>query len=132
MDKKEYNRKWREAHKEHIREYNISYNKSHPEQIRGYKLGQQRDLEKRREYREKSNRKLREDILTHYGDGKLACVICGENKLPCLTIDHINGGGNKHRKTLGLRAGMQFYRWLRKQGYPLGFRTLCRNCQCLT
>ncbi|KKM23300.1 hypothetical protein LCGC14_1616610 [marine sediment metagenome] len=130
MDKKERNRKWREAHKEHIREYNIRYNESHQEQNRAYSYPY--DPEKKKKEHEKYNLALRQEVLTHYGDGKLACVICGENKLLCLTIDHINGGGNKHRKALGLRAGMEFYRWLRKQGYPLGFRTLCRNCQCLT
>lgn len=71
---------------------------------------------------------LRLEVLTHYGNRKLACVMCGENRLPCLSIDHINGGGYKHRMSLGLK-GWMFYRWLRKQNYPLGYQTLCMNCQ---
>jgi len=125
--KREQNRKWRENHKEHIREYNIAYSKSHQDR---YKYPY--NPEQARGERAKYNAKLRREVLTHYGDGKLACVICEENRLPCLSIDHINGGGNKHRKMLGLRAGIPFYQWLRIQGYPLGFRTLCMNCQAFT
>lgn len=71
---------------------------------------------------------LRLEVLTYYGGGTLACVECGENRLPCLSIDHINGGGHKHRRSLGI-SGWMFYRWLRKQNYPLGYQTLCMNCQ---
>jgi len=39
-------------------------------------------------------------------------------------IDHVNGGGNTHRKEVGKTV----YRWLRKQGYPEGYRVLCDNC----
>ncbi len=74
--------------------------------------------------------KLRTQVLTHYGNGKLMCVRCGENQLPCLTIDHIKGGGNKSRKELGV-TGLGFYRWLKQQGFPLGYQTLCANCQLI-
>ncbi len=46
-----------------------------------------------------------------------------------LTIDHINNDGAAHRKEIG-EGGTNFYRWLRKNNYPLGFRTLCWNCNC--
>ena len=127
--KRELNRNWRETHKEHIREYNIAYNKSHQEQIRNHRYKYPYDPEQARGFRERYNQKLREEVLTHYGDGKLACIICGESRLPCLSIDHINGSGRKHREALGLRAGIPFYQWLRKQGFPDGYRTLCMNCQ---
>ena len=68
-------------------------------------------------------RKLR--VLSHYSDGKLVCVRCGESDMACLTIDHINGGGNAHRKVIG----SHFYSWLIKQGFPEGYQTLCMNCQ---
>ena len=126
--KREQNRKWRENHKEYIREYNIAYNESHYKQYHR----KPESSEQAQKHRERYNAKLRKEVLTHYGDGKLACIICGENRLLCLSIDHINGGGNKHRKMLGLRAGIPFYQWLRKRGYPLGFRTLCMNCQAVT
>jgi len=71
---------------------------------------------------------IKRDVLTHYGDGKCACVICGEARLPCLSIDHIEGGGNKQRRGK-LRAVTPFYLWLRSNGYPKGYQTLCMNCQ---
>lgn len=75
---------------------------------------------------------IKKEVLTHYGNGELKCVQCGENRLGCLTIDHINGGGNKHRiKVCKSHGSTAFYRWLKKESYPLGFQTLCMNCQFL-
>ena len=71
---------------------------------------------------------LKREVLIHYGGDKLACVICGEGRLACLSIDHIDGGGTKHRNQL--RAwGELFNRWLKAQNYPDGYQTLCMNCQ---
>lgn len=44
-----------------------------------------------------------------------------------LVIDHTNGGGNVHRRTVRVEAP-HIYRWLRDQGYPDTFQTLCWNC----
>jgi len=79
-----------------------------------------------KEYRETHPRKdyakecpdAKEAVLTHYGNGKLACVRCGEARLPCLTIS----GNNKRR-------GQGLYMWLKKYKYPEGYQTLCMNCQ---
>ena len=67
--------------------------------------------------------RIRAEVLAHYG-GQCAC--CGEPEPAFLQIDHINGGGTKHRKELGL--GGRIYEWLRKHGFPAGFRVLCANC----
>ena len=72
---------------------------------------------------------LKSEVLTHYGNGKLACIECGESRLPCLSIDHINGHGVQHRLTLRISGGRQFYVWLKKNGFPEGYQTLCMNCQ---
>lgn len=57
--------------------------------------------------------------------GRTLCVAF----LSMLTIDHINGGGNKHRESiLNSRGGTSFYRWLKKTGYPSGYQVLCWNC----
>lgn len=64
-------------------------------------------------------------VMTHYSHGLMECE-CGESRIQCLTIDHINGGGNKHRKEVG--EGVTFYRWLIKNNFPEGFRVLCMNC----
>jgi hypothetical protein len=71
-----------------------------------------------------SRERRRKRILDVYG-GKCAC--CGEHRYEFLAIDHINGGGNKHRKEVtGL--GARFYAWLQREGFPDGFRVLCHNC----
>lgn len=82
----------------------------------------------RQKYRatiEKYRRNLKQDALNAYG-GKCAC--CGESNYEFMAIDHINGGGNKHRKDNKTGSGLQFYRWLKKNKYPKGFRVLCHNC----
>ena len=71
---------------------------------------------------------LKIEVLTYYGNDKLACIKCGMDDIRALTIDHINGGGYKHRKILRL-SGNMFYRWLKRNKYPLGYQTLCMNCQ---
>lgn len=68
--------------------------------------------------------RLKLETMTAYG-GQCAC--CGEGRMEFLSIDHIHGGGNKHRKTLP--TGLGFYRYLKKSGWPIGdYRVLCMNC----
>ena len=70
---------------------------------------------------------IRLGVLQHYSGGTPHCACCGEKHMEFLCIDHIDGGGGKHRKEL--RGGsVLFYEWLRKQGYPSGYRVLCHNC----
>lgn len=73
--------------------------------------------------------KLRSACLAAYG-GECAC--CGEGAMEFLAIDHVNGGGNAHRKSLspsgGKGSSMAAMRWIRDNGYPEGFRVLCHNC----
>lgn len=73
---------------------------------------------------------IKSSILTHYGNGKLACVKCGFRDIRALSIDHIDGGGGEHRRVLK-RGGLSFYKWLRDNNYPDGFQTLCMNCQMI-
>lgn len=66
------------------------------------------------------------EMISAYGGG---CVLCGETAWEFLTIDHINGGGNKHRKQVG--NGAQFYKYLRNNEWPMDeYRLLCANCNC--
>ena len=78
-------------------------------------------LIKQREYR----KKIKERVLLHYGGGKMRCACCGEQKKEFLCIDHIGGGGTKHRNQIG--RGYTYF-WLIKNGFPKGFRVLCYNC----
>ena len=66
--------------------------------------------------------KLRISTLQKYGG---ACTCCGESRLPFLSIDHINGGGRKHRQSL---KGGRIEQYLKKLGYPKGYQVLCHNC----
>ena len=70
---------------------------------------------------------LKREVLTHYGNGYLACVKCQFFDIRALSIDHISGGGTRRRG--GRRSSGVFYRWLKNNGYPLGYQTLCMNCQ---
>lgn len=66
--------------------------------------------------------RLRLQVIQHY-DGECAC--CGENTLEFLGIDHANGGGREHKKSI---PGGLIYRWLKRNGFPDGFQVLCHNC----
>lgn len=82
--------------------------------------------EKHNGYTNKTKRSHRRICFEHYG---LSCDCCGEDIYEFLTIDHINGGGNKHRKEIGQSV---IYKWLIDNNFPEGFRTLCYNCNsCL-
>lgn len=72
-------------------------------------------------------RNLRLKVLHQYSNGTMACACCGEPNTEFLCIDHVNGGGGSHRKQIG-PGGYAIYIWLRKNGYPEGFRVLCFNC----
>lgn len=63
----------------------------------------------------------RREVIDAYGD---RCACCGEREFMFLCIDHVDGGGNKHRATI---KG-DFYRWLIENNFPPGFQTLCHNC----
>jgi hypothetical protein len=65
--------------------------------------------------------KKRNAIFKAYGN---KCKICGTDIQEFLQIDHIDGGGNKHRRSLS----MSFYDWLIKNNFPNGFQILCANC----
>ena len=71
-------------------------------------------------------RKLKLSTLIAYSQDPPTCACCGEANPGFLTIDHINGGGNAHRREVG--GGNNLLVWLKKQGYPAGFQVLCFNC----
>lgn len=71
-----------------------------------------------------THKKNRETIFARYGR---VCCCCGEAREEFLTLDHVKGGGNKHRKEIG-RTGNTFCGWLIRQGLPDGYQTQCYNC----
>lgn len=65
------------------------------------------------------------EILRAYSGPDPFCACCGETILTFLALDHIDGRGHAQRKELG---GGGFNTWLRREGFPAGFRVLCHNC----
>jgi hypothetical protein len=75
-----------------------------------------------RYYQKRYKNKLKKAVIAGYG-GK--CVCCGETREEFLSIDHLNGGGRKHRKAIK----QDLYNLLIQTGYPQeDFRLLCMNC----
>ena len=70
----------------------------------------------------RSLRRLKEKVLGHYSGGSPKCSLCDVVDLDVLTIDHMNGGGSKHKRQVG-----NLYRHLRDSDFPDGFRVLCFN-----
>ena len=121
--RKEYNKKYVQEHREKINKYSSKWGKKNREK--------RREIEER--YRKKNRVKInirsselrlqaRLEVINHYG-GK--CTCCGEDELEFLCIDHINGGGKKHREEIN---STNIYTWLINNNYPEGFRVLCHNC----
>lgn len=86
-----------------------------------YEKYKEESLRKHREY----YLKLRIRVLEHYSGGMPRCECCGETTVEFLSLDHINGGGTKHRKKIGYG---RIYYWIIQNGFPEGFRVLCHNC----
>jgi len=103
-------KRYAEANKEKLKQYAENWRKKN------------RTWKRKRERLYKLKRKI--EVINHYG-GKCAC--CGEKEMDFLAIDHIKGNGSQHRKKIGV-GGSIFYHWLRKSGWPKGFRVLCHNC----
>ena len=101
------------------------YRERHRERIRLAARKRTEDPAERAKRNAKAREKSRSDrerVLAHYGG---SCQCCGESQYEFLTIDHIEGGGSKHRRSGG--AG-KIVRWLIGNGMPGGYRVLCWNC----
>lgn len=119
------------AHKEHIVEYKKQWRQS----SRGKELTakwREDNREHLREGQKIRNANVKYEVLSHYSVEDIPiCELCLAKGVRCvdtrlLTIDHINGGGTEHRKEVG--AGARFYRWLKRNNYPEGYRVLCFGC----
>lgn len=78
-----------------------------------------------REYHNAWARKVRNEVLEAYSDGKVCCSCCGEDNDVFLAVDHINGGGSEEKRQ---RKGAKIYGWLRSRKFPPGYQVLCHNC----
>ena len=111
INRQEYFRRYRIDNKTKLKRYYGSWYKKN-------------NVKARQKIREKQ-RKLKLIIINHYSKGKNCCACCDELLIEFLTIDHIRGDGNKHRKK---HKSNHIYDWLIKHNFPEGFMVLCMNC----
>ena len=125
---KEERKKHYEKNKDKINKQRREYSKR-PEVRKRIRI---QDSIWRRKNRKKANKaskkakkkyeaKAKKLVFEHYGK---KCACCGEENIIFLSMDHINGGGTKHRKETGMKTSV----WLFKNNFPDGFQTLCFNC----
>jgi len=124
-ERREYMKRWRAENGDRHRGYGITFRKRliaamNPEELAAFRLAE-------REKTKRLNTILKDDVFTAYGGWKCAC--CGEVERDFLTIDHMQNNGSKLRREGVHGHGMQFYRWLKKSGFPPEFQVLCMNCQ---
>ena len=74
-----------------------------------------------RRYTIQKNVRERNACLSAYGE---KCACCGESNKRFLTLDHVNGDGASHRKTIRT----SIYSWTIKNGFPNTLQVLCFNC----
>lgn len=72
----------------------------------------------------KESQKLKAAVLDKYGGPR--CTCCGLSDPDLLTVDHIDGQGNKHRSACG--TGLAMYRKMLLGDHKV--RILCFNCNC--
>jgi len=78
--------------------------------------------------RRKETLETKKIIFEHYGGKPPKCACCGETGWEFLSVDHINGGGTKHKKELNCGGGLGFYKWIINNNFPTDLRLLCMNC----
>jgi hypothetical protein len=110
--------------KEKLKEYRKNYYEENIDHCRLVgRLKYNRDKEKLLKQQSDRIKKIRDEVIKEYGG---VCECCGESNNEFLQIDHIDGNGYKHRKSI---PGKNVLLWLKRNNYPKdGFRLLCANC----
>lgn len=120
-------REYLKSHKEEHKEKNRIYNAANPDKVKAwnkkYEISPKGKETKRLQLERNASR--RAECVYWYSNGLMRCECCGEKTYAFLTIDHIDGGGCKHRKKL---KTAHIFRWILKNNFPTGFRVLCHNC----
>jgi hypothetical protein len=134
-----YQREYAANRKAQMAEYSANYRARLDGEYRAYSANRRRVLmaemtpEELAAFRQaesdKSKRladKLKDEVFQAYGGWKCAC--CGETGKHYLTIDHMENNGSELRRKGVHGHSTQFYRWLKKSGFPPEFQVLCMNC----
>jgi len=118
------------------------YKERHKEYARQWRLN---NKDKAKAIQKRSMYEARLEVLQHYsGLETPECKCCKEQMFEFLQIDHINGDGAEHRRSIGMAqgdlnqrakenqkvslGGSGFIYWLKKNNFPEGFQVLCSNC----
>ena len=101
-----YNKEWHSKHKDYAKNWRKKHPEYHTKMVKYY------------------YRKTKLEALKHYSP-ELKCECCGEHILEFLEIDHVDGGGNAHRRMI---KNKNIYVWLKQNHYPPNFQILCSNC----
>lgn len=117
---RENNRRYVETHPGYHTQYTRAWRAANPDKAEEYRRKQASSLA---EWGRRNHRKLRAAVFDHYG---WACACCGSTERP--SIDHVNGDGVEHRRSVGINTGTKTYHWLIANGFPEGFQTLCGPC----
>jgi hypothetical protein len=70
--------------------------------------------------------RCRIQVIEAYG-GRCNCPGCHVVHAELLTVDHVNGDGAEHRRSLG-KSTRDMYWWIVKNGFPDDFQLLCGSC----
>ena len=125
-----YNRAYYEAHKEELkRKARIRvplWQKANRDHVNaGVRRRRAANPEARLLVEKRARLKLKRTVLRALGG---VCACCGEHRLEFLTIDHIDGGGCRHRGEYSRGSG-DLYRVVREEGFPKDrYQVLCHNC----
>lgn len=114
----DFTKKKNDYAREYAREWRAAYVAEHGEA--GYAAYQRANAMYRRG-------KLKAEMMAAYGS---ECACCKESNEEFLTLDHVHGGGGKHRRSI---SGGSVYQDLKNKGWPKeGYRILCMNCNFAT
>jgi hypothetical protein len=131
LSKKEKKHQYYLNNKDHIKQRSKENRLKKPDQYKA----KDKERYKRKKHillpqmRKRGNEKRVQDklkVISHYSKGINSCECCKEKYYEFLSIDHINGGGRKHRKEVV--GNNKIYEWLIKNKFPIGYRVLCMNC----
>lgn len=127
---KEYRKKWYKEHKAKRSFYSKkNYEKNKASILQKgkeyYYLHRQEVIKRNQEYQKIKTRTWRKEIISLLGS---RCVRCGFNDIRALEIDHIYGGGTKHRHIIG--SGYRYYEEILKdiKDGLRKYQLLCSNC----
>lgn len=119
----------------YLKHFDLRWEKKNPEvvqarNIANYWKDPSRMRQRVRDYRQR----IKIEVFSHYSGSPPRCADpFGMHDEPftdvrCLTLDHVDGSGARHREELqNLNKGL--YTWILEHNFPEGFQVLCYNCQ---